>query len=335
VDVYDQHREAAQGASGLPAGLVVPHVSADDSARSRLSRRGTRLMLAQAHAVLAQGQDWQQSGVLELGANPIWHARAGWIKPARMVRAWLAQTGIRFLGGCHAKSLQRAGDQWLLLNADGQTLGQADLVVLANAHGSNALLQSVKSTLAPDTDLPEKLAALQQVHGTLSIGAQPPTANAVAASHLPEPPGLPSFPVNGNGSFLPNVPGEHGPEWFAGATYETDPARIADLAAQHQANADKLLTLLPHHAALLMAEFAQGRVRHWSQTRCVTHDRMPLVGPAGVPGLWLCVGMGSRGLSFAALCAQLLVAQIGAEPWPVEASLARTLHSTRTRRSKA
>jgi tRNA 5-methylaminomethyl-2-thiouridine biosynthesis bifunctional protein len=45
--------------------------------------------------------------------------------------------------------------------------------------------------------------------------------------------------------------------------------------------------------------------------------------------------MGSRGLSFAVLCAQLLVAQIGAEPWPVEASLARSLHSTRTRRGKS
>jgi tRNA 5-methylaminomethyl-2-thiouridine biosynthesis bifunctional protein len=40
-------------------------------------------------------------------------------------------------------------------------------------------------------------------------------------------------------------------------------------------------------------------------------------------------GLGSRGLGLAALCAELLVAQMGAEPWPLEASLARQLHSQR------
>ena len=39
--------------------------------------------------------------------------------------------------------------------------------------------------------------------------------------------------------------------------------------------------------------------------------------------------MGSRGLSFAMLCAELLAARLGAEPWPVEASLARALHARR------
>ncbi|MBX9833296.1 MAG: FAD-dependent oxidoreductase, partial [Burkholderiaceae bacterium] len=42
VTVLDQHAAAAGGASGLPAGLVLPHVSADDSPRSRMSRVGAR-----------------------------------------------------------------------------------------------------------------------------------------------------------------------------------------------------------------------------------------------------------------------------------------------------
>ncbi|MFZ3220859.1 MAG: hypothetical protein WA174_12540, partial [Rhodoferax sp.] len=50
--------------------------------------------------------------------------------------------------------------------------------------------------------------------------------------------------------------------------------------------------------------------------------------------LWLCVGMGSRGLSFTALCAELLAARLGAEPLPVEFSLSRSLDANRVRRLK-
>jgi tRNA 5-methylaminomethyl-2-thiouridine biosynthesis bifunctional protein len=39
--------------------------------------------------------------------------------------------------------------------------------------------------------------------------------------------------------------------------------------------------------------------------------------------------MGSRGLSFSVLCAELLAARMGAEPLPLEASLARFLHPRR------
>jgi tRNA 5-methylaminomethyl-2-thiouridine biosynthesis bifunctional protein len=42
--------------------------------------------------------------------------------------------------------------------------------------------------------------------------------------------------------------------------------------------------------------------------------------------------MGSRGLSFSALCAELLAARLGAEPLPVEFSLSRSLDVNRVRR---
>jgi len=40
----------------------------------------------------------------------------------------------------------------------------------------------------------------------------------------------------------------------------------------------------------------------------------------------LCTGMGSRGLSFAALCAELLAAQLHGEPLPVESQLAKAIN---------
>jgi len=50
--VLDVHDAPAGGASGLPAGVLVPHVSPDDSLLSRLSRCGVRATLQQAGELL-------------------------------------------------------------------------------------------------------------------------------------------------------------------------------------------------------------------------------------------------------------------------------------------
>ena len=57
VQVLDAGATPAAGASGLPAGVLAPHVSPDDSLLSRLSRAGVRATLQQAHTHLAQGVD--------------------------------------------------------------------------------------------------------------------------------------------------------------------------------------------------------------------------------------------------------------------------------------
>jgi tRNA 5-methylaminomethyl-2-thiouridine biosynthesis bifunctional protein len=46
-------------------------------------------------------------------------------------------------------------------------------------------------------------------------------------------------------------------------------------------------------------------------------------------GLCVSTAMGSRGLTFAALCAELLVARLHGEPLPVEARLAQALDVSR------
>jgi tRNA 5-methylaminomethyl-2-thiouridine biosynthesis bifunctional protein len=127
-------------------------------------------------------------------------------------------------------------------------------------------------------------------------------------------------------------------QWCAGSTFETDPLIAADLGTQHAANMQRLAQLLPVHGAELAQTLDRGPVSLWSATRCVTHDRLPLLGPIDVgaqAGLWLCVGMGSRGLSFAPLCAELLTARLCGEPWPVESSLCRSLDTHRVRRTRA
>jgi len=319
VTVLDQSSEPAGGASGLPVGLVVPNVSADDNPRSRLSRAGARMTLAQARVHLQTGADWAPSGVTELRLNPItqqreplWHATAGWIKPAALVHAWLQTPGITFQGSTPVARLDHCGNTWQLLDHDDHTVAQAELVVLANAIGCRGLLQDMP--LPPD--LATKLKVLHLMHGTVTLG--PSTSD----------PTFPATPVNGLGSFVPHVPSMSGAFWAAGATFEPDAAALADTAHQHALNQQRLGTLLPKVASTLEKQFASSQVTAWSGGRCVTHDRLPWVGPVdiqGRPGLWVCAGMGSRGLSYSVLCAELLAARLGGEPLPLEAQLLRSL----------
>ena len=365
VRVLDQGDAPAAGASGLPVGLVVPHVSADDCPLSRLSRSGVRLMLQQARSLLQQGQDWEATGTLEhrVDGTPglpaiwpmrgmdwsqmttpdkatqqlanahwnhgiavddptIWHAQAAWLKPAQLVRAWLSQPGVTFQGGARVTALRQNGDQWELLDAQGQVLTSASRVVFANASGAKPLIESLQSAL-PSLDIcVQQLSGMHGLLGQLSWAMHQGAANAA----------FPPFPVNGAGSVVPVVPVEGGSAWFIGSSYQPDSKPALPDEKNHAANLGRLNKLIPRLGQVLAEQFQAGHVNGWKNTRCVTADRLPMVGPlykADNPSLWICAGMGSRGMSFSVLCAELLAACWGAEPLAVEASLAQSVYALR------
>jgi tRNA 5-methylaminomethyl-2-thiouridine biosynthesis bifunctional protein len=184
-------------------------------------------------------------------------------------------------------------------------------------------------------DVLQTLQALQAVPGTLSMGAFPALGDA--GQEAGDSALFPPFPVNGHGSFVSGVPTAQGLRWYAGSTFQSNPDLHADLEREHAINLHKLQALLPRVAGELAPQFANQQVQAWQGTRCVSHDRLPLVGPldAGpAPSLWLSAAMGARGLSFSALCAELLVAALGGEPLPVESALAKALSTRRTMRKK-
>ena len=102
VTVLDRGAEPAAGASGLPAGLVAPHVSADDRSLSRLTRNGVRATLERARELLREGVDWQLSGVLEHRVKDSRDLPPDWLTLDSPGRAWshpatadqLAQAGL-------------------------------------------------------------------------------------------------------------------------------------------------------------------------------------------------------------------------------------------------
>lgn len=323
VTVYDALPAPAGAASGLPVGLCVPLQSADNNPLSQLSRQGVRLTLSHARRLLAHGKDWRLSGVIEKidpqnPASDICHTHAGWIKPAALVRAWLNHPSILWLGGTHIAQLSQHHACWTLQGDRGEVRGQADLVVLANAHGCRALIASLDPQCPLIDDAHAKFAAMQMRDGTLCMG--PDTAPVC------EP------PMNGSGSWISGVPTSTGTYWAAGATYEPHAQRTTDTTTQDAENLRKLRLLSPAHARTMELALHNGTLRHWSGTRCVSHDRLPLVGPlddSAAPTLWICAAMGSRGMSLAALSAELLAAYIGSEPLPLPARLAKCLSSQR------
>jgi tRNA 5-methylaminomethyl-2-thiouridine biosynthesis bifunctional protein len=92
-----------------------------------------------------------------------------------------------------------------------------------------------------------------------------------------------------------------------------------------------LRVLLPDVAQRLAPLFESGKVHAWAGVRCASSDRRPLVGQLE-PGLAISTAMGSRGLTFAMLCAQVLAARLHDEPLPIERRLAASLDAARQRR---
>jgi tRNA 5-methylaminomethyl-2-thiouridine biosynthesis bifunctional protein len=299
VTVIDAAQEPAAGASGLPAGLLVPHRSTDDNLLSRLSRAGVRITLQQARELLEEDAEWR-AGVREQRPDtpPLWHEHAAWIRPASLVRAWLAQPGIAWQGNVRVDRISRDGEDWRLLDAHGSELARAPLVVVAAALGSAALL--------------EDRLALQPVRGQISWGFASPGSS------------LPSFAVNGDGHFIPGVPQESGPAWYCGSTFGRGDTDLRPRTEDHLANLERLRGLLPEVAAQLAPAFAAGEVNAWVGLRCASADRRPLVGEMA-PGLWVSTAMGSRGLTFCMLVAELMAARLHGEPWPLEQKLGGAL----------
>ncbi|MFZ5486809.1 MAG: tRNA (5-methylaminomethyl-2-thiouridine)(34)-methyltransferase MnmD [Pseudomonadota bacterium] len=268
---------------------------------------------------------------LPVVATACWHLRAGWIRPARLVTALLAQPGIGWHGNAHVDRLQRSRDgaHWQALDAQGRVLAEAERVVIAAGAGSRALLA--------------QRWALRPLRGQISWARWP----AGVAPMLP-------YPVNGHGNWVPSFPlGDEaeGPRaWVLGSTFERGvdhlPPTPDEQRAAHAANWHKLQTLLPAAAQQLQASFAPfldmpgphaisasaSPLQSWAAVRCVAPDRLPIVGPVephALPGLWVCTAMGARGLTLALLCAELLAARWHDEPLPLEGKLARALAAER------
>ena len=341
--VIDRHGEPASEASGNPAGLFHGAVMGDDGPHARVLRVAALAAAPTMRAALARGVPGRVDGLLRLEsrlsqaemqgllerqslppsyvhaltaraasqhaglpiAQPAWfYPAGGWVDPAALARDALATEGVTWRGACSVQRIARHGENWQLFDATGQLIAEAPVLVLANA--SDALRLA---------GLPPQW--LQRQRGQLSWSAQ---ATAVA----------PRLPVASGGYVLTLRDGR----LLFGATNQADDEDPTLRDSDHADNRAKLALLIGADA-LHDTTALQGRVG-W---RATTPDRLPLVGqapdleaprpsradaPRLMPrqaGLWLHSGLGSRGLTTATLCAELIAAQVSGAPWPLEADL--------------
>lgn len=355
VELLERCDGPAQATSGNWAGCYMPLPSQDDNLTSRLVRAGFLRLRQQLQALRMQGLDvsWQESGVLQIGKDEAneqaqrellqqlacppelvcyldrlqasrrcgvdlpgggwWFEHGGWARPASVCQALLQQAGaaIRACYGVAVASVSREQGLWQAFDVDGALLASAEVLVLANATDA--------TVLCPDAQWP-----LESIRGQIDY---------LPAGSLPD-----FAPVLcREGYVMPAVDGVH----VLGASYDFRETSREWSDASWQGNLRRLARILPQQEQSGLVAGA-GRVG----MRCVSGDRMPIVGAladrlvavdAGTPlaqlprvtGLYSLIALGSRGLAWAGICADLLADQITGDPWIVERDIADALDPAR------
>jgi len=253
-----------------------------------------------------------------------WFPRSGWLHPAAVCRALLAQPGVRLLEHCGELHLRQLGDGWQVTGGDGRRW-EAPCAIVAAGTGC--------AGLAGLAWLP-----LQTVRGQTSL--LPVSSNSAALRAV----------LCHDGYIAPGRQGQH----CIGASFspgDTDPTpRMAD----DRGNLDALAQAVPAWGAML-AGLDPGTVTGRVGFRCSSPDYLPVAGPVPdrdgflgsyaelrrnarfpipvrgsyLPGLYLSSAHGSRGLTSTPLAAELLASQACGEPLPMSRELIRALAPAR------
>ncbi len=359
VDLIE--RRPALAGDARHSGVFHPHLSADDCLLSRLARnaflQAVQRWQALEHADLPPA--WNRCGVLQQAADAAgeaamasiadsfgypadyvqrmtrseasrcvgyepahggwWYPHAGWIRPATLIasqiRAAEGAQAVRMHFGTAVESLQRSGDAWQAIAGDGTVIAQAPVVVLANSSEAAALAplgQPLNRSRGQVTYLPrEALPALRAV-------------------------------LTGKGYVVPAVEGIS----VLGSTYDDCDDPLPD-SQGHEANLARLAALIPSLPMRRFAGTREGAVGF----RCASPDRLPVIGRlpdlaaahdqrielsgAHVPdvpcrhGLFALFALGSRGLIWAALGAELIASLLEGEPPPLEGELSNAIDPRR------
>lgn len=303
---------------------------------------------------LDQAQAQARCGLPVHSGGWLFH-QGGWLHPGQMARLMLDEAAalpasgqplLNCLWGKPAQALRRSPDgAWQILDGGGAVIAQAPTLVLCTAIQTSRLLE----TLPPDhavAPLP-----MSAVRGQITEvdGGRDLTA--------------PLLPVAGSGYVLALPSGK----LLCGATTQHHDADPSVRAADHHHNIQQAARLGAWHAP--GGEVPDGPQAcpdapwpsHWrvagrTAWRAATPDRLPLVGALpwsaqrlaaqGAPrrqdqvrllprerdqrgGLYAMTGLGSRGITWACLGAELLTHWVTGTPCPVEADLRDALDPAR------
>jgi D-amino-acid dehydrogenase len=154
-------------------------------------------------------------------------------------------------------------------------------------------------------------------------------AAGIASRQLARPLGLqlPLYPLKGYSLDLPIGPGHTVPNasitdferkvLYARIGQRLRVAAMVDLVGHSEAiDQGRLQSLLRLAQADMPMVGDYAHAQPWAGLRPATPSGAPIVGPSGVPGLWLNLGQGALGFTLAAGSAQLLAAQMNGQDSP-------------------
>ncbi|MFG6178774.1 bifunctional tRNA (5-methylaminomethyl-2-thiouridine)(34)-methyltransferase MnmD/FAD-dependent 5-carboxymethylaminomethyl-2-thiouridine(34) oxidoreductase MnmC [Halomonas sp. THAF12] len=280
-------------------------------------------------------------GGLGLSHGGLYYPQAGWVRPDALCRRLAASAGVSVYRGEVRELSPIAGHDgensagWRLTLAGDDSAALAvdtleiDQVVIAAATASNGFAQTAALPLQPVRGQISRL--------TLPSGAPAP-ARVICAGGYAMP------PLDGTLTF--------------GASFAPNDADAATREADHAANLEELERTLPGYPAALAdagVDLSPAALDGRAAVRAASPDKSPYAGPVPDaeawrrdyaamakdatraperpgrhhPGLWISAAHGSRGLSSAPLCAELIASRICDEPLPLEAPLADHLHPGR------
>lgn len=323
VDLVDANSER----SLPPLGIVRPVVNLRDAVNAQVSRSAFLYALQHYRALQHDGYhlQWARSGVLQLAdgedetrrleaivrshAYPEeflqfvdaaraaelagrtvrgpgwWFPSAGWVSPVSLGVASHARAGrrVRRLTGRAVERLEREGGLWRALDDGDRVIAEAPVVVAANAADARRLL--------PDARLP-----LSAVRGQLTY--LPPSAA----------PALRTV-VSGTGYVAPVEGGGH----VVGASYQHDDPDRSVRASDHRENLERAESMLPGFTGAMHPMTLGGLTGY----RATVPDRLPIYGETAAQGLHVATGLGSRGLLWAPIGAELIASWLEGEPLPL------------------
>lgn len=226
-----------------------------------------------------------------------WMPSGAWVSPGSLAVALLARAGARVRRhiGRAVQRLEREGADWRALDADGSVIAEAPTLVIANAFDAKRLL-------------PEARFPLSSVRGQVTFLPPSPTRQLDVV-------------VSGSGYVAPLPDGGH----VAGATYQHDDAGEDVRAADHRENLARVGSMLPGFADGLHPMDLDGLAGF----RATVPDRLPIFGATMLPGVWAATGLGSRGLLWAPLGAELIASALEGEPCPLPRDLAGAISPRR------
>lgn len=353
VTLIDSHDTVASGASGNAQGVLYAKLASDMNIQSQFYLSGYLYSLELLKKLMPERDAWSDCGVLQLAFNDkelnrqqqfcekfnlddilipvdkhqaselagtpldnggLYFKNGAWVHPKAWCEALINHPNIQLFTEYHATNIQQLNTkQW-----------QVEITQIANSQVTSIIADALI------------------------------VCSAHEAKNFPLLNFLPTSPISGQVSALTNdkiqlntvlcgdsyvTPCYQGQLNF-GATYRLKSTNCSITREDHNFNLNKLNDNFPSVGNQISShEAIQGR----ASIRCSTPDYVPIAGAVChskvfkhrfsnlkkskhwrfyekapfLEGLYLNLGHGSRGLSSAPLCSELIAAQINNEPWPV------------------